>query len=98
MRQDWQEGGMLLARKVLALIQGEPVARNAAGQPDRALDLMAGSHGSGRRIRPRAGGVSTSRKQLPPPATRTYSSAAWFASLICRARYRPRPVPYSWVV
>jgi len=25
-RQDWQEGGMLLARKVLALIEGEPAA------------------------------------------------------------------------
>jgi DNA-binding LacI/PurR family transcriptional regulator len=25
-RQDWQEGGMLLARKVLALIQGEPAS------------------------------------------------------------------------
>src|SRR6185437_11251596 len=43
-------------------------------------------------------GVRVSRKQLPPPATRTYSSAAWLASLICRARYRPRPVPYLLVV
>src|SRR5690348_7051719 len=41
---------------------------------------------------------SVMRKQLPPPATGTNSSVAWFASHIWRARYRPRPVPNSWVV
>src|SRR6185437_11403354 len=46
----------------------------------------------------RTGAVRVMRKQLPPPATGTYSSAAWLASHICRARYRPRPVPYWWVV
>src|SRR6185312_3260092 len=80
-----------------------------AGEPDRALDLNAGlaepaqpaavrSPVSAGSTGLRTGGVSTRRKQLPPPATRTYSSAAWFASLICLARYRPSPVPYSWVV
>jgi len=38
------------------------------------------------------------RKQLPPPATGTYSMLAWLASISCRAMYRPRPVPCSLVV
>lgn len=59
-RQNWQESGVVMACKVLALF----ALRRRVQRSSSAVPLLI------------CAGVRISRKQLPPPATRTYSSAA----------------------